>query len=379
MDLRCLELIRSAIHEIEGATEHTSVQELAGRIQGAIRTLHAAGFTLIPNPPTLTLSKGAKCVINIWQNEDRREALLHIACSESGKRWCRVKLFIEMVCGKWEVSDFQVRDLDRDLEIICHEDLILSPGNYVLIPKEGMTREYLKAIPAALTILPKGSKLQNDTAVSSRCSTPRDDNPVGAKRAADLITKSPRDTVRASSFRESLLQRDNHCIICGEDYDLTACHIVAIAWWAPLENRRYALPITVRNTIAALTSTINDIQNGILLSEEYARAFDSGTISFEYVDDRLQVVSLSPANDHIDGQVIEGNWRIRSSGPHNASWWAESSKPNKKLLRFHLQCSVFKHMRGSGLAAPDSDDDDESECKPLSQSMAPQVIDVNEF
>ncbi len=362
MDLRCLELIRSAIQEIGGATEHTSIQELAGRIQGAIRTLHAAAFTLIPTPPTRTLSDGAQFVINIWQNEERREALLQIACRESGKRWCRVKLFIEMVCDESEVSDFQVRDLERDLEIICHENLILRPGNYVLIPREGMRRNYLEAIPTVLTILPRGANLQNGTAVSSRCNTPWDDNPVDGKRNADMISKSPRDMTLMSSFRDGLLQRDNHCIISGEDHELTACHIVAIAWWAPLENRRYALPIAVRNTIANLTNTIYDIQNGILLSEAYARAFDSGTISFEYVGDILQVVSLSPAHDHIDGQVIEGNWRIRSNGSHYASWWAESSKPKKELLRFHLQCSVLRHMSGSGLSAPPDSVDDDDEC-----------------
>ena len=159
------------------------------------------------------------------------------------------------------------------------------------------------------------------------------------------------NTFRNNKFRTALLQRDNHCVVSRAYDALEACHILAFKWWD--ESHRDELPNDIKSTVLGWTNQINDIRNGILLSESLAKDFDQGMSLFHYVDGKYRVVALEPSLEELDGKLLDVNMRARADG---STWW-EAYRPDEVLLAFHLRNSVFKRMIAGGSDDSESYDD----------------------
>ncbi len=271
--------------------------------------------------------------------------VLSIRCSARGLPRARIVSFVESVCGPLE-GNYKLRSL-AGVEIISDETTWISPGSYALVPET--ERPPLAFKFQAYPIISSG-RLSTGGSQASSSSQPTGDGGVGVKRGRASLSSDAEDkNCRNSNFKHELYKRDNHCVISRDYETLQASHILADAWWGP--ERRQILPSEIVDIVQYLPDTIDSVQNGLLLRNDLAQAFDEGKISVQYQGNHYRVIAISPVYEEYDGRLLDENTRIRYDG---TSWW-QAGRPHPDLLAFHLRNSVFRHMTAAG-----SDDDSEN-------------------
>ncbi|KAJ3041746.1 hypothetical protein HDV00_008834 [Rhizophlyctis rosea] len=159
---------------------------------------------------------------------------------------------------------------------------------------------------------------------------------------------------RENKFKERLYQRDGHCLVTRQWTTLEGSHVLALAWWA--HHRRDRLPEGIRAVIRSLADDINDVQNGLLLDKNLAKAWDEGFVTVERVGEEYHMVSLGASWEEYDGVILDVNRRVRKDGKQ----WAEFMPPDA-LLNFHFVLCVLNRARaGAQPKEEDEDGDDET-------------------
>jgi hypothetical protein len=201
----------------------------------------------------------------------------------------------------------------------------------------------------AYSIIPSG-RLSTGGSQASDSSQPRGDLGVKRSRPQSSADAAERN-FRISNLKHALYKRDNHCVLTRNYNTLQASHILAHSWWGP--ERRHDLPSEIVKIVEILPDTIDNVQNGLLLRNDLAQAYDEGDISVQYQDNHCRVIAISPEYGEYDGRMLDENTRIRFDG---TSWW-EADRPHRDLLAFHLRNSVFKHMTTAGSDGENGDDE----------------------
>jgi hypothetical protein len=305
--------------------------------------------------------------INIWSSlAKQKKPLLSIECDDRGKKWGRILLFVQSVCGEL-VGKYTLKKISGQ-PVETQQDTQILPGEYALEPDAGGST--LAVQGPRISIRPSGSLSGNSSILGSperlgkraRRDSEQDlvqadthagekSNETGLASETDAVVKN---TViknkRLGSFMTALNKRDNHCVITGDYTTVEASHILAHAWWNDHIHRRESLPQEIVDVVQVLPDKVDDVRNGLLLRRDLATAFDDGHISLELQANHYRVIAVTPKCEAYDGLLLDENTRIRCDG---TNWWA-SNCPNPKLVAFHLRNSVFKHMVASG-------SDDESE------------------
>lgn len=132
---------------------------------------------------------------------------------------------------------------------------------------------------------------------SSKNTSKRSSVDIGETKEVEVLKRKAR-------FRETLIQRDNGCVItqcCLLDY-LVASHIIAFAYWK--EQNKGDLPVNIQRIIECFEYEINDVQNGLLLESTLSVAFDLGDIAFRKCDGGHCVVSINPWFSEYEGEKV---------------------------------------------------------------------------
>jgi hypothetical protein len=106
-------------------------------------------------------------VISIWNKLEDGELLLSIPCRSYGKSCDRVSLFMQCLCGDFDMQSYNLNSLGRDSRSnlpTLNSGSVL-PGSYALVPNNGPV---LSVTHQPLPIIPRG----NLTPKSKSSSTP---------------------------------------------------------------------------------------------------------------------------------------------------------------------------------------------------------------
>ena len=256
-------------------------------------------------------------------------------------------LFLSSICNEFNPNNYVLKSYITGQEITVSDDFMISRGQYAFIPKEGYNKLCVKDRSEFVEIIPS-SKLSKSSSVSSLSTH-------SIESDSKIHKRNP------GPFRDGLLSRDNHCVITRNYSDVEASHILAHSWWNYHASRRYSLPKDIQCVVSRLMNGIDDISNGVLLRRDLSDAFDKGHISFYFEHGNYFVAAIGIAYEQYDGMKLDHNTRQRGDG---SIWWSDINRPNLKLIAFHLQNSVFRHMHAQGgVHDDDSDHEEPMHCK----------------
>ena len=272
--------------------------------------------------------------IVLWndsQSNRGASTLINVQCGNRGKAWATLEFFLKIVCNFSSPvfnSYCLVEYVSGKAVNLAEVELFLLPGVYGLVPREGAV--VLQRHGSGLPIVPRGSTSEDHSETFE-----------GARKRKRV----------SSTFRESLLQRDNHCVVSRETECLEASHIVARAYWD--EYHRTTLPEHIVTKVSGLEGRIDNVRNGILLSRDLSSAFDRGKISFRFENGHYYLIAFTKEAQEYDGVMMDENLRLKADG---CTWWF-SSMPDRELMEFHLRNSVFLNCCGRESDVHSDDED----------------------
>ncbi len=334
------------------ATEIAEICQLAGSCRDTRARLHKAlnEYTTLDmrrhklvcrEPKPVGYSEYKSCDLSfftIWADKEQQVQLLMMGKGEIGRPWHRIELFLQSVCGPFEMTNYSIWDFGEETEIECVSELPVLPGNYAFLP----TTEDIKPLrvvhepfPLYPTDFPGSYDTGRFEVYPNREETIRVVEACLQGIETNLLLKGrlmQRDST--GLIRQSVQCSD--CWVCPSEQCLRVSYILGRCWWRNVGNRRRALPGAIADVINGFENKIDDVRNGLLLCSRLARYFDEGHLSFQYFNGQLHVVSITGECEHIDGHLILTHWR---------GGWSENNKPDERLLAFHLRNSVSKHMR----------------------------------
>ncbi|KAJ1561645.1 hypothetical protein HK405_003276 [Cladochytrium tenue] len=214
-------------------------------------------------------------------------------------------------------------------------------GHYAVVPSRSESAPL--AVRKDITPLPLVPVGPLSPISASGATTPRspDDESTDSSRPSHSQGRSG----PAASFREALLQRDHMCVVTGKYEELEASHILAAACSTCKRNQ-------------SQFKGIYHVSNGILLGVGLAKAFDKGKISFRYNGDKLECVAIAKPYCEYDGHIVQTCTLKRRDGSFP---WNEDTKPRKKLVEYHLFCSVVANCSGAAEVDPPVEPDDDND------------------
>ncbi len=292
-------------------------------------------------PKPVGFSESKSCDLSfftIWADKEQQVQLLMIGTGAIGRPWHRIELFLQSVCGPFEMTNYRIWDFGEKTEIECVSELPVLPGNYAFIPTTEdimPLRVVHEPFPLYPTDFPGFYDTGRFEVYPNREETIRVVDACFQGIETNLLLKGrlmQRDSTRL--IRQSV--ECSKCRIFPSEVCLRVSYILGRCWWRNVGNRRRALPGAISDVINGFENTIDDVKNGLLLCSRLACYFDEGRIAFQYINEHLQIVAITRECEHIDGHLILTHWR---------GGWSENNKPHEQLLAFHLRNSVFKHMR----------------------------------
>ncbi|KAF2183424.1 hypothetical protein K469DRAFT_710935 [Zopfia rhizophila CBS 207.26] len=242
------------------------------------------------------------------------------------------------------------RSAGRNVHIYDSNDLDTVLGGLVLTP--GVTNANFYLMVEILFIFTSTFFLQDEDEVG----VDKDDSPLqpgkyyivaaGSFDVNDepclVRTISRASGTRLAKFCEAVRSRDRRCVISGVNVitlggidiwdGLEAAHIFPLAYEGYWIDHDYGRWITIQ---PARGSSIDSVQNGILLDSVIHQLFDTYGISIN-PDDNYKVVAFRP--------------NIRGIGGHHIDqeYFARPDAPVDSLLRWHFRQAVLANMRGAG-------------------------------
>jgi len=146
---------------------------------------------------------------------------------------------------------------------------------------------------------------------------------------------------RMAAFSDAIRKRDGRCIVTGEVAvagrhgnwtGFEAAHIFPLAYERHWQNYNYGRWMTIP---AATGSSIDSMQNGMLLRSDIHQLFDAYDFSIN-PDDNHKIVCFD-----IDGKGI--------AGKHLAQQFLDDpQRPPDSLLRWHFRQAVLANVKGLG-------------------------------
>ncbi|KAJ3385693.1 hypothetical protein HDU80_000615 [Chytriomyces hyalinus] len=278
--------------------------------------------------------------IALYNSKEPPALIISVPSQPLGRPWHRIVLFLKLVCGNFEVSNYTLKRKVNGQYVTIPVNLNsgnLSPGDYFVIPNgcddlmvDGVGFPIVPGSPSSPSI---SKKPWVDVFVA-------DD---GESSDSELDEE-------LAQFRERVIARDSHCVVTRDYGTVEAVHILAHSWWE--DSAKESLPDDIWQLVSEMYGGINSVENGILLNGTLAKAFDEGAFGFVLQEGHYYFVAITTEFLQLDGVQVDENLRKRSDG---SCWWSEETRPHPGLVEFHLRNSVFKHLRG--FADSDSESD----------------------
>ncbi|TPX63639.1 hypothetical protein CcCBS67573_g08621 [Chytriomyces confervae] len=311
-------------------------------------------------PPRLRLSDVSlntanfnySSVIAIYNSKEPPSRIISVPSGPKGRPWDRIFLFLQVVCGYFEVSNYTLKRKVNGQYVTIPVNLNsgnLFPGDYFIIPNGC---DDLMVGGVGFPIVPTSSlkRKWNLGSPSSPSISKKPWDEVFAADDGESVTASDSEPdEELAQFRESVITRDSHCVVTREYSVVDAVHILAHSWWE--DSVKESLPLDIRHTVSS-HGGINNVRNGILLRRDLATSFDDGKFSFVFREGHFYFIAITTDHLDLDGVQLDENLRQRADG---SCWWSVERYPHPELVEFHLRNSVFKHMRGSACETEDSD------------------------
>ena len=306
---------------LSASTPLSSLATLNGTIQLYIRALPPRGDqqVRIPGIVKSNVQDDLRFVILISPTlEDGYfdNWILRIPSDGVKWHWSRISLFLSIVSSRYEQGKYKFINQETCAEIPISEDLYIPGGRYAILPRDDSDPP-LVVDKKGCDIIPRHRKksMVKPTAYARRF-TSLDEETIDAKMR---------------EFKESVLIRDNHCVITKRRDLVNAIPILSWSWKYQVDK----LP----GRIIKHPNEFYSARNGILLQCNLSEAYENGKISFRYVNEYdLEVVVLDPYFAEYDGMLVDTNDRVRSDGK---TWW-ETDRPLRVLVDFHLQNAIFQ-------------------------------------
>ncbi|ORY47648.1 hypothetical protein BCR33DRAFT_75912 [Rhizoclosmatium globosum] len=278
-------------------------------------------------------------VISIFSSYDPPVLLISVPSRPLGRPWNRVLLFLQVVCGNFDTTDYTLHHkVSGALATFPLDDYsnLLLPGSYYILPNHG---DHLTMSP---TVQKSGLNIARKFSVGDSFGRSQPNN----SRVEELSNEDDESTVdgetqSSSRFRERVIARDNHCVVTRNYSSLEAVHILSHSVRHEGSNREDLLPVNLKNIVSSLDGGIDNIRNGILLRKDLASAFDEGKFSFVFRDEHFYFIAITTDYMDYDGIQLDENLRDRSDG---TSWWSVENRPHARLMEFHLRKSVVRRM-----------------------------------